>query len=62
MSKFLLFEENYEEGIKKINTAISFFKEIDDTVYLTRSLILLSKMERLNKNKESASPAQSGFL
>jgi len=55
MSKFLHFEDDYISGIDTLNSAIKYFKEIDDTIYLLRSLIQLGIHQRLNKQlKESA--------
>ena len=55
MSKFLHFEDDYISGIDILNSAIKYFKEIDDTIYLLRSLIQLGIHQRLNKQlKESA--------
>jgi hypothetical protein len=54
MSKFLHFEDDHISGIDILNSAIEYFKEIDDTIYLLRSLIQLGILQRLNEQSEKS--------
>ena len=54
MSKFLYFEDDYISAIDILNPAIKYFKEIDDTIFLLRSLIHLGTLQRLNEQSEES--------
>ena len=54
LSKFLQFEENYNQGITSIQLAIDFFEEQNDTVLLIRSYNRIARLYRLNNDTKSA--------